>query len=112
YDIVEVIDPHTLKLHMPAKVTDQVSYSIGRRSYGKFRFSNCEFYLLDTRGVSMIGFDQRDWLLKSMKESDADFFFVISTVPFMIPHTGSGGAALNPEYKEEAWTGFFDEREK
>jgi phosphodiesterase/alkaline phosphatase D-like protein len=126
YDIVEVVDAHTLKLHMPAKVTDQVSYSIGRRSYGKFSVSNCEFFLLDTRGeramhdikrrdkpgVSMIGLDQRDWLLKSMKESDADFFFVISTVPFMIPHTGSGGAALNPEYKEEAWTGFFDEREK
>jgi len=126
YDIVEVVDSHTLRLHMPAKVTDQVSYSIGRRSYGKFRVSNCEFFLLDTRsdrdmhdvrhrdkpGVSMIGTQQRDWLLKSMRDSDADFFFVISTVPFMIPHTGSGGAELNPENKEESWTGFFDERER
>jgi phosphodiesterase/alkaline phosphatase D-like protein len=126
YDIAKVVDPHTLKLHMPAKVTDTVSYSIGRRSYGKFRVSNCEFYLLDTRGergmhdvkrrdkpgATMIGSDQREWLLRSMKSSDADFFFVISTVPFMIPHTGSGGADLNPENKEESWTGFFDEREK
>jgi alkaline phosphatase D len=126
YDILEVVDRHTLKLHMPAKVSDTASYSIGRRSYGKFRVSNCEFFLLDTRGermmhdvthrdrpgVSMIGLDQRDWLLKSMRESDADFFFVISTVPFMIPHTGSGGAELNPENKEESWTGFFDERER
>ena len=47
-----------------------------------------------------------------MRDSDADFFFVISTVPFMIPHTGSGGAELNPENKEESWTGFFDERER
>jgi len=126
YNIVEVVDPHTLKLHMPAKITDQVSYSIGRRSYGKFRVANCEFFLLDTRGdrgmhdvkhrdkpgLSMIGGHQRDWLLKSMRESDADFFFVISTVPFMIPHTGSGGWELNPENKEESWTGFFDERER
>jgi alkaline phosphatase D len=125
YDIVEVVDPHTLRLHMPAKLTDQVSYSIGRRNYGKFRVSNCEFYLLDTRGdrdmhdvrqrdkpgVSMIGRHQREWLLSSMRASDADFFFVISTVPFMIPHTGSGGAELNPANKEESWTGFFDERE-
>jgi phosphodiesterase/alkaline phosphatase D-like protein len=125
YDIAQVVDPHTLRLHMPAKVTDQVSYSIGRRNYGKFRVSNCEFYLLDTRGdrdlhdvrqrdkpgVSMIGRHQRQWLLNSMRASDADFFFVISTVPFMIPHTGSGGAELNPENKEESWTGFFDERE-
>lgn len=126
YDIVEVVDAHTLKLHMPAKVDDSdISYSIGRRSYGKFRVSNCEFYLIDTRGdrdmhdvkqrdkpgVSMLGIHQREWLLKSMKESDADFFFVVSTVPFMIPHSGAGGVASDEANKEEAWTGFFDERE-
>ena len=126
YDIVEVVDPHTLRLHMPAKVDDHdISYSIGRRSYGKFRVANCEFYLIDTRGdrdmhdvtqrdkpgVSMIGKPQREWLLKSMSESDADFFFVISTVPFMIPHSGAGGFEADAANKEEAWTGFFDERE-
>ena len=38
YDIVEVIDAHHLRVHMPAKVDDEsISYSIGRRSYGKFR---------------------------------------------------------------------------
>ena len=126
YDIESVVDKHTLKLHMPAKVDDmELSYSIGRRSYSKFRASNCEFFLLDTRGdrdmhdirqrdkpgVSMIGKPQREWLLKSMRESDADFFFVISTVPFMIPHSGAGGFEFDAANKEEAWTGFFDERE-
>ena len=126
YDIVKVVDKHTLKLHMPAKVDDMgLAYSIGRRSYAKFRVSNCEFFLLDTRGdrdmhdirqrdkpgVSMIGKPQREWLLKSMKESDADFFFVVSTVPFMIPHSGAGGFEFDEANKEEAWTGFFDERE-
>lgn len=126
YDIKSVVDKHTLKLHMPAKVDDmELSYSIGRRSYSKFRASNCEFFLLDTRGdrdmhdirqrdkpgVSMIGKPQREWLLKSMRESDADFFFVVSTVPFMIPHSGAGGFEFDAENKEEAWTGFFDERE-
>ncbi len=126
YDIQEVVDEHTLRVHMPAKADDMdLSYSIGRRSYGKFRSSNCEFYLLDTRGdrdmhdvserdkpgVSMLGKPQREWLLKSMKESDADFFFVVSTVPFMIPHSGAGGFEVDAANKEEAWTGFFDERE-
>lgn len=126
YDIVEVVDRHTLRLHMAAKVDDDdLSYSIGRRSFGKFRVSNCEFYLLDTRGdrdmhdirqrdkpgVSMLGQSQRQWLLKSMRESDAEFFFVVSTVPFMIPHSGAGGFEFDAENKEEAWTGFFDERE-
>lgn len=126
YDIKKVVDKNTLQLHMPAKVDDDsISYSIGRRSYGKFRVSNCEFYLLDTRGdrdmhdisqrdkpgLSMLGKPQREWLLKSMKESDADFFFVVSTVPFMIPHSGAGGFEFDAANKEEAWTGFFAERE-
>ena len=125
YGIEKVIDQHTLQLHMPAKVSDTVSYSIGRSSYGKFRVSNCEFYMLDTRGardmhdvtqrdkpgLSMLGTLQRDWLIKSMAESDAEFFFVISSVPFMIPHTGAGGFVQDGANKEEAWTGFFDERE-
>lgn len=124
YDIKEVVDEHTLRLHMPAKATDTVTYSIGRRSYGKFTVSNCDFYLLDTRGardmhdttdrgkkgLSMLGPAQRDWLLESMKSSKADFSFVISTVPFMIPHSGAGGFEA-AENKEEAWTAFFDERE-
>ncbi len=124
YSIREVVDAHTVRLHMPAKVDGDVSYSIGRRSYGKFRVANCEFFLLDTRGdrgmhditqrdkpdVSILGLPQREWLLNSMQESDADFFFVISTVPFMIPHSGAGGYEVSGN-KEEAWTGFFHERE-
>jgi len=126
YDILEVVDRHTLRVHMPAKVDDNsISYSIGRPSYGSFRVGNCEFYLLDTRGdrdmhdvsqrdkpgVSMLGKRQRDWLLTSMRDSDADFFFVISSVPFMIPHSGAGGFEADTANKEEAWTGFLDERE-
>jgi phosphodiesterase/alkaline phosphatase D-like protein len=125
YGIERVVDAHTLQLHMPAKVSGEVSYSIGRSSYGKFRVSNCEYYLLDTRGardmhdvsqrdkpgLSMLGSAQREWLLSSMRASDADFFFVISSVPFMIPHSGAGGFEADAANKEEAWTGFFDERE-
>lgn len=126
YDIVRVIDRHTLQLHMPAKKTDEVSYSVGRRSYGKFRVGNCDYFLLDTRssrdmhdvrdrtkpGLSMLGRAQREWLLRSMRESDADFFFVVSSVPFMIPHSGAGGFEAVDDNKEEAWTGFIAEREE
>ena len=125
YGIDKVVDANTVKLHMPAKVTGEVSYSIGRSSYGKFKVANCEYYLLDTRGardmhdirqrdkpgISMLGAAQRDWLVSSMKASDADFFFVISSVPFMIPHSGAGGVKADFANKEEAWTGFFEERE-
>lgn len=125
YDIVEVVDAHTVRLHAPAVVSSQVAYSIGRPNFGKFRVGNCEFYLLDTRssrdmhdirerdrpGLSMVGGLQREWLLDSMKSSDAEFFFVISSVPFMIPHSGAGGFEADSANKEEAWTGFYHERE-
>lgn len=126
YDVVDIIDKHRIRLHTKAKATDRVPYSIGRPNFGSFRVSNCEFFLLDTRssrdmhdirerdkkGISMIGSLQRNWLEKSMSESDADFFFIVSSVPFMIPHSGAGGFEADFANKEEAWTAFYDEREQ
>lgn len=125
YEVVEVLDAQRLRIRPPAVADGEAAYSIGRRSYGSFRVANCEFFLLDTRGarqmhdirqpaqpgLTMLGDDQREWLISQMQASDADFFFVVSSVPFMIPHAGAGGfeAAAN---KEEAWTAFLDEREK
>ena len=125
YDIADVINKTTLRLHMPAKVTGEAAYSIGRRNYGKYRVANCEFYLLDTRshrqmhdvrnpsqpGLTMLGHAQRNWLLQNMRRSDADFFFVVSSVPMMIPHSGAGGFEFDSQNKEEAWVAFLDERE-
>lgn len=126
YDIVRVVDNHTLQLHMPAAASGECVYSIGRRSYGKFRVANSEFYLLDTRshrqmhdirqpdkpGLTMLGDQQREWLIQSMRDSDADFFFVVSSVPMMVPHNGAGGFEFDEQNKEESWVAFLDEREK
>jgi len=126
YAIVKVIDKNTLELHMPASDSRESTYSIGRRSYGKFRVANCEFYLLDTRshrqmhdvrqpdkpGLTMLGDAQREWLIDSMRTSDADFFFVVSSVPMMVPHNGAGGFEFDEQNKEESWVAFLDEREK
>jgi hypothetical protein len=59
----------------------------------------------------MIGLAQREWLMRSMKESDADFFFLASTVNLMIPHVGSPGSSGPIEGKDDAWTAFVEERE-
>ena len=126
YDIVEVVDQHRLRIRPPAKQDGHATYSIGRRSYGSFRVSNCEFYLLDTRGhrqmhsvrqpdkpgVSMLGSQQKTWLMDAMAKSDADFFFMVSSVNFMIPHRGAGGIIEVGENKDEAWTVFLEEREQ
>ena len=127
YDIVEVIDRHRLRIHPKPQATRQSSYSIGRRSYGMFRVANTAFYLLDTRsqrqlhdirrpamkGLSMLGIEQRNWLLREMKDNtDADFHFVFSSVNFMVPHVGAGGTHFDTSTKDDAWTVFLDEREQ
>ncbi|MFN4260470.1 MAG: alkaline phosphatase D family protein [Gemmataceae bacterium] len=124
YDIVKVIDRHQLQIRPPARETGTAAYSIGRRTYFQMRVSNCDFFCLDTRshrdmhdikqrdkpGISMLGQAQKEWLLDGMSKSDAEFFFVVSSVNFMIPHVG--GEAIREGGKDEAWTVFLEEREQ
>ena len=124
YRIEKVLDKNRLKVFPAAKQDGTVSYSIGRRSYYRLRISNCDFFLVDTRGLremhdtrqpdkpglSMLGKEQREWLMDGMKKSDADFLFVVSSVNFMVPHVGGG--AVRTTNKDDAWTVFLDEREK
>ena len=125
YEVVEVLDKNRLRIRPPARATGRASYSIGRQSFGKFRVANCEFFLLDTRtnrqmhdvrrpdkkGLTMLGIAQRRWLMNEMKQSDADFFFVVSSVNFMVPHVGGGGVQFDVANKDDAWTVFLEERE-
>ena len=129
YKIVDVIDRHRLRISPAAAASNSAPYSIGRRNYGKFTVANCAFYLLDTRShrhlhdfdnparkdLSMIGSRQFDWLIHSIKTSNADFHFVISSVNFMIPHVGAGGGGdfnLAAGKKDDAWTVFLHDRER
>ena len=125
FEIVEVLDANHLRIRPSAKADGMASYSIGQMSHFRRRISNADLFFLDTRshrtmhdvtqpgkrGVSMLGTRQKTWLRQEMAASDADVFFVISSVNFMIPHTGSG-AGVNIPNKDEAWTVFLDEREE
>jgi phosphodiesterase/alkaline phosphatase D-like protein len=124
YDIVEVLGKDRLRIRPAARAGSNSFYSIGRRNYFRMRVSNCDFFFLDTRshremhdvrqpdkpGLSMLGKPQKEWLMEEMKKSDADFFFVVSSVNFMVPHVGGG--AVRGQNKDDAWTVFLDEREQ
>ena len=130
YDIVEILDSNRLKVNPPFKAKGTQSYSIGRRAYSKMRVSNADIYFLDTRshrdmhdvrdpngpGLSMMGTDQREWLMETMKEADAEMFFLFSSGNFMIPHvggtSGKGGFIADAGNKDEAWTVFLEDRER
>ncbi len=121
YEVKEVRGPNRLKISpAPQERGDQLRYSIGARSYYRFQVSNTEIFVVDTRsfrdvhdkdrpakeGVSMLGEVQREWLEEGMRESDADLFFVVSSVSLSIPHVSTN----DPE-KDESWTSYLDERE-
>ena len=125
YEVVQVLDKNRLKIRPAPKASLASVYSIGRLGYGSFRVGNVEIFLLDTRsqrdlhdtenphkkGTSLLGRRQKEWLKEKMKSSDADFFFLASSVNMMIPHVSSpaGGEIKG---KDDAWTAFVDEREE
>ena len=128
YEIVEVLSPTRLRIKPAAKAEGKADYSIGRRCYGKFTVSNCDFFLLDTRShrslhnvdnpgnpkATMLGKQQLNWLKNEIKKSKADFLFIVSSVNFMVPHVGSGGGSDKQATikKDDAWTVFLKEREE
>ena len=127
YSIVNVIDKNRVQIRPAATQTGSAGYSVGRYSYGTFKIANCRFILLDTKshrdvhdienpgkkGISMLGKKQREWVMDLMSKKDADFYFVVSSVNFMVPHVGGGGGTNQfAATKDDAWTVFFDEREK
>jgi alkaline phosphatase D len=125
YAIEEVLGPHRLRIS-PAPKADarDAGYSIGMNNHYRMRLANCEFFVVDTKshrqmhdvdepwkkGISMLGERQKKWLKESMQSSDADFFFVVSSVNFMVPHVGSNSRVR--EGKDDAWTVFMEEREE
>ena len=126
YEIVEVLDENRLRIRPSAVADGNPVYSVGRRSYFSARVSNAEFVYLDTRsyrmmhdtkdrqrkGRTMLGETQKAWVKKTMQESDADFFFVVSSVNFSISHVGGTGRAnISEVNKDDAWTAFLWERE-
>jgi alkaline phosphatase D len=125
YEVLEVVDKTRLRLRpAPAQSRDSV-YSLGKLSFSSFRVGNAEFFLMDTRsardlqdtknpnkaGTSILGRRQREWLMNAMKASDADFFFLASSVNVTVPHLG-GPEGSTPENKDDAWTAFVEEREQ
>lgn len=125
FGIAEVIDAHRLRITPAAYADSTGSYSIGRQSYGKFTVANCDYFILDCKtnrqmhdpknpgkkGLTLLGEGQKKWLLDSMRASKSDFFFVVSSVNFMISHNGAGGHEFT-EGKDEAWTSMLAEREE
>ncbi len=123
YEIKEVVDRHRLRISPAPKQDGDASYSIGRFNHFRQKIANTEFFYIDTRShrqmhdlndpfkpdISILGAPQKQWLKKAMRESDADFLFVVSSVNLMVPHVLG---RQTPNNKDEAWTAVAVEREE
>lgn len=127
YQIERIVDAHTLRLDRPARTDSAVSYSIGTHHWYQWQVANCHFFALDTRGErtrpnfadyddpqrSILGQKQKQWLLEGVRQSSADFIFIISPDPFVIYHTAYH---VNPQRggvpKGDGFSSFVHEREE
>lgn len=126
YRIARVIDAHRIEVEPALTVSEQARYSIGADLYSKFRVGNADFYLLDTRSqrtlhdkanltdptTSMLGEEQKAWLFDQLRQSDADFVFIVSSVNFAVPHDNGAwyGQGSGGQSKDDGWTAHQHER--
>jgi hypothetical protein len=125
YAVEEVLDAHRLRIRPPFRADEAARYTIGTHHYFDWQLSNCHFFALDTRGERsrfslkkqfdadqfILGAQQRQWLIDGIRNSDAEFIFVLSGVPWVLPHTSAHvGGTLAP--KGDTFVGFVHEREQ
>jgi alkaline phosphatase D len=99
YGVLEVLDQHRLRVTPAWSHDEQVAYSIGTHHYYDWTVGNCHFFALDTRGERsrlnttdvhdpasfILGPAQKKWLIDKVRSTTADFVFVISPDPWVIP---------------------------
>ena len=129
YGLVEVVDKNRLRITPAARADETLSYSIGTHHYYDWRVGNCHFFALDTRGERtrfnkddrtdptryILGPAQKRWLLDGMKNSDAEFFFLISPDPWVIYHTAAhvrDEPDADKDDKGDGFPSFVAEREE
>jgi len=126
YRIARILNKHQLEVEPGFTVGEKLHYSIGTNLYTRFRVSNADIFLLDTRSqrtlhnkqnpgdptTSMIGAEQKAWLFDELRKSDADFIFITSSVNLAVPHDNGAwyGQGLGGAGKDDGWTAHLRER--
>jgi hypothetical protein len=137
YRLEKVLDEHRMELSPSFRADEKADYTIGTRHYFDYKVSNCHFFIADIRGERtryipekahdpdrfLLDKVQKEWLLEGVKNTDADFIVVVTTVSWMIYHTNfhmyvGGMTEGEPELvngrsvKEDGFTGAVRERDE
>lgn len=127
YRITKVIDAGHLQIEPPLKETNEAPYSIGTHHYFDRVIGNCHFFFLDTRGERskwlgvrkshdpdrfVLGETQKQWFLRGVQNSTADFIFVVSPDPWFIYHSAYHVRGESTQSKGDGYCGYVHEREE
>lgn len=129
YGLEEVIDGQHIKISPAAKADETLSYSIGTHHYYDWTVGNCHFFALDTRGersrrnpadrrdpeLFILSEAQQRWLIDGIRDTDAQFIFLISPDPWTIYHTAahvSDEPGADEDDKGDGFPSFVHQREK
>ncbi len=126
YGLTQVVDAHRLQINPPAKADETLSYSIGTHHYYDWKIANCHFFALDTRGersnrnpkdrsdprLFILGPAQEKWFVEGVRNTDADFIFVISPDPWVIYHTAAHVGGDDKDDKGDGFPSFLHQRER
>ena len=127
YKIEKVLDKTRIQVSPALKETNTAPYSIGTHHYFDRLIGNSHFIFIDTRSErtkfkgaelafeeenSILGPDQKKWFIKTVKESPADFIFVVSGDPWVIYHSGYHVWGIDTETKGDGFCAYVNEREE
>jgi alkaline phosphatase D len=127
YGLVEVLDEHRLRVEPAFKEDGKASYSIGTHHYFDRVVGNCHFFFLDGRGERsrwlgparshdedrfILGERQREWLMEGVRDTEADFIFVIFPDPWVMYHTAHHVKPGSLDSKGDGFAGYVWEREQ
>lgn len=131
YGLEEIVDRNRLRVTPAFTHDEQCTYSIGTHHYYDWKVGNCHFLALDMRGERtryipekahdpdrfLLGEAQKQWLTNKIMHTDADFIFIVSSVPWMVYHTnfhvkGAKPVAGGRSAKEDGFTGAVRERDE
>ena len=127
YSVDRVLDNHSIKISPPLKETNTAPYSIGTHHYFDRLVGNSHFLFIDTRSErtkfkgaelafekdnSILGASQKKWFIETVKQSPADFIFIVSGDPWVIYHSGYHVWGIDTETKGDGFCAYVNEREE
>ena len=127
YAIRKIIDKNSIELDRPMVATNEAPYSVGTHHYFDKVIGNCHFIFLDTRGERskwlgvkrshdpdrfVLGDTQKKWFLNLVRNTKAEFIFVVSPDPWFIYHSAYHVRGEGTESKGDGYCGYVHEREE